>query len=68
VPASAPDDLGAPLATRLDWIALHAECALGMRPAAGDRRRLGDELLPGLLAGLPARVRAALDVATILNV
>jgi hypothetical protein len=68
VPALTPADLGAPLATSLDWIVLNAECALGLRPAPPQRRRLAEELLPGLLAELPRHVRTALDVARILNV
>lgn len=68
VPRFVPEDLGAPLATSLDWIALNAECALGIRPAPPERRRLAGELLPGLLAELPRHVDVALDVGRILTV
>ncbi len=68
VPRFVPEDLGAPLATSLDWIALNAECALGVRPAPSERRRLAGELLPGLLAELPRHVEVALDVGRMLTV
>jgi Ser/Thr protein kinase RdoA (MazF antagonist) len=68
VRAFAPEDLGGPLATSLDWAVLNAECTLGLRPAPAERRRLGGAILPGLLAALPHRVEIALDVGRILNV
>jgi Ser/Thr protein kinase RdoA (MazF antagonist) len=68
IPAFVPEDLGAPLATSLDWIVLNAEVALGVRPAPPGRRRLAGELLPGLLADLPRHVEAALDVSRMLTV
>jgi Ser/Thr protein kinase RdoA (MazF antagonist) len=68
VPAFTPADLGAPLAAGLDWIALNAECAFGLRPSTAERRRLATGLLPALLAEVPLRVATALDVARILTV
>jgi hypothetical protein len=66
---TSPDDpLGAPLATSLDWIALNAECALGLRPARPGRRELADEILPPLLDELPRHVEVALDVGRMLTV
>jgi hypothetical protein len=67
VPAFVPEDLGASLATSLDWIALNAGCALGLRPAQPGRRRLAEALLPGLLAELPRHLAAALDVGRMLD-
>ncbi len=67
VGAFAPSDLGAALMTRLDWIALNAEVALGERPAAAWRRALAGGLVSELAASLPRRVQVALDVAAALN-
>jgi hypothetical protein len=68
VPDFVPEDVGASLATSLDWIALNAECALGLRPARPGRRELADEILPPLLDELPRHVEVALDVGRMLTV
>jgi Ser/Thr protein kinase RdoA (MazF antagonist) len=68
VPALAPEDLGAPLATSTDWIVLNAEWELGLRAAPAARRRLAHGLLPRLLAELPRQVELAVDVRAALNV
>jgi Ser/Thr protein kinase RdoA (MazF antagonist) len=68
VPGFVPEDLGVPLETSLDWIALNAECALGLRSAPAQRRRLAKRLVPELLAELPGQVRAALDLRATLSV
>ncbi|HEY2868577.1 MAG TPA: phosphotransferase, partial [Gaiellales bacterium] len=64
----APADLGVALASRLDWIALNVEVALGRRPATAEGRRAAEELLPQRLQNLPFMVETALGVEPALNV
>jgi len=63
-----PPDLGAALASRLDWIALNVEVALGLIPASDERRRIAAEPAARGLRTLPRRVEIALGVESLLNV
>jgi Ser/Thr protein kinase RdoA (MazF antagonist) len=66
--AIAPPDLGAALASRLDWIALNVEVALGLLPATAERRVVAEELVQERLRSLPHRVETALCVDSTLSV
>ena len=63
-----PSDLGPRLMANLDWIAFNAERALGLRPASAQQVALGNHLVPGLVARLPARLTTAERVTELLDV
>jgi Ser/Thr protein kinase RdoA (MazF antagonist) len=63
-----PPDLGAALASRLDWIALNVEVALGLLPATAERRRVAEDLVQERLRSLPHGVETALGVEATLSV
>lgn len=63
-----PSDLGPQLMVNLDWIAFNAERALGLRSASAQQVALGNHLVPGLVARLPARLSTAERVGELLDV
>lgn len=62
-----PNDLGQTMMIGLDWIAFNVERAIGLRRAALAETALSHMLVPGLLAELPIKVQAALEVHTFLD-
>ena len=54
-----PANLGRTLMISLDWIALNVGRATGSRPASPAEAALGDRLVPGLLASIPAQLELA---------
>ena len=46
----------------LDWVAFNVERAVGLRPAAAPEASLARDLVPGLLAAIPAQAAAATRV------
>jgi hypothetical protein len=51
----------------LDWIAFNVERAIGVRPATPAEAQLARRLVPGLLAGLPDSVGAAMRLDDVLG-
>ncbi len=64
----APADLGQPMMSGVDWIAMNADRALGRWPASAAEVAQAGELLPGLLAALPGQVAAAGRIAEFLRI
>lgn len=64
----APTDLGQPMMSGVDWIAMNADRALGQWSASAAEVAQARELLPGLLAGLPAEVASALRITELLRI
>jgi hypothetical protein len=60
-------DLGPSLMVGLDWIAFNVERAIGVRPATPAEAQLARRLVPGLLAGLPDSVGAAMRLDDVLG-
>jgi hypothetical protein len=58
-----PPDLGQSMMIGLDWAAFNVERALGLRPAAAAEASLARELVPGLLAAIPAQAAAAVQIS-----
>ncbi len=63
-----PADLGQPMMSAVDWITMNADRALGQWPASTAEEAQARELLPFLLAALPAKVALALRVTELLRV
>lgn len=63
-----PADLGRTLMISLDWIALNVGRATGSRPASPAEAALGDRLVPGLLASIPAQLELARRAEDILAI
>jgi Ser/Thr protein kinase RdoA (MazF antagonist) len=61
--AARPEDLGPRLMVGLDWIAFNVERAVGLHDATAHEVALGNQLVPELLARLPRRLDATLNVA-----
>jgi aminoglycoside phosphotransferase (APT) family kinase protein len=64
----APADLGQPMMSGVDWVAMNADRALGQWPASAAEAAKARELLPGLLAALPAEVSLALRITKLLRI
>ena len=62
-----PEDLGQSLMTGLDWIELNISRAVGARPCTAAEAARSGQLVPGLLASLPAHVDTALRAEDILR-
>jgi len=58
-----PPDLGQSMMIGLDWAAFNVERAIGLRPAAATEVSLARELVPGLLAAIPAQAAAAAQIS-----
>jgi aminoglycoside phosphotransferase (APT) family kinase protein len=63
-----PDDLGQPLATGLDWVAMNIDRVLGLRPASAAEIAQAGQLLPGLLTALPRDVETAQRITELLRI
>lgn len=63
-----PADLGHPMTGRLDWIAMNADRALGQWPASAAEVTQAGEILPRLLAAVPADVASAERIAELLRI
>ncbi len=64
----APTDLGQPMMSGVDWIAMNADRALGQWPASAAEVAQARSLLPGLLAALPGEVASALRITALLRI
>jgi Ser/Thr protein kinase RdoA (MazF antagonist) len=62
-----PEDLGQSLMTGLDWIAFNICRAVGTRAGTAAETARSSQLVPGLLADLPAHVEAALRASELLR-
>jgi hypothetical protein len=58
-----PPDLGQSMMIGLDWAAFNVERAIGLRPAVAAAASLARELIPGLLAAIPAQAAAATRIS-----
>lgn len=64
----APADLAQPMMSGIDWIAMNADRALGRWPASAAETARARELLPGLLAAVPAELALALRITELLRI
>ena len=62
-----PEDLGQSLMTWLDWIEFNISRAIGTRPGTQAETARSRQLVPGLLASIPAHVEAALRAGDMLR-
>ena len=58
-----PPDLGQSMMIGLDWVAFNVERAIGLRPTPAAAASLARELVPGLLAAIPAQAAAAAQIS-----
>jgi Ser/Thr protein kinase RdoA (MazF antagonist) len=64
----APTDLGQPMMSGIDWIAMNADRVLGQWPASAAEVAQAGDLLPGLLAAVQAEVAIALRITELLRI
>jgi hypothetical protein len=58
-----PSDLGQSMMIGLDWVAFNVERAIGQRPTPAAEASMARELVPGLLAAIPAQAAAAAQIS-----